>query len=243
MKKAKHVTSPIQADSPNLEHDSSKVAEINLNTEKILKLKARIAEIVTKIDNLKANWAIFMVAKDAMKKLDSDKDDPFTRDDIDTEIKLIKRKIHYYGYIKLKNEVKIEVLSAKEIYPEPESFERCLLELRLQEKETSQAIQDLELAIHALQKMFDEYAKSLSKTWEDLQIKGDINQEIQLLKKKKSENKSKLENIEEKIKILKEPKLNQDTFLVASHTKQLFFNGMAETSNSTLETEVKNFTF
>lgn len=86
-----------------------------------------------------------------MKKIDSDKNDPFTRNDIESEIKLINRKI---------------------------------------------------------QKIL----------W--------------LLEKEKSENKSRLENIKEKIKIFKEPKFNQDISLVASHAKQLFFNGKAERDNS-----------
>jgi chaperonin cofactor prefoldin len=240
MKKVKHVAYPIQADSeqlaqsfPNLEQDSSKVAEINLDTEKILKLKTRIAEIVTRVDNLKASLQIFIAAKDAMEKIDSDKNDPFTRNDIDGEIKLIKRQIHYYDYVKFTNEVKIEALSTKEIHLEPEVFERRLLELRLQEKETRPGIQNLELAIDTLKRISEEFFKNPSKSsWEDYKIKECIHEEILLLEKEKSKNKSRLENIKEKIKILKEPKFNQNTSLVASHAKQLFFNGKAESDNS-----------
>lgn len=240
MKKVEHVAYPIQANSeqlaqsfPNLEQDSSKIAETILVAEKILKLKAQIAKIITEVDNLKASLLIFIAAKDAMKKIDSDKNDPFTRNDIDGEIKLINRKVHYYGYIKLTKEVKIEVLSTKEIHLEPELFERRLLELRLQEKETRPVIQNLELAIDTLKRVFEEFFKNPSKSsWEDFQIKECLKQEIQLLEKEKSKNKSRLENIKEKIKILKEHKFNQDTSLVASHAKQLFFNGKAESDNS-----------
>jgi|GEM_PF-1461939 hypothetical protein len=242
MKKAEPIAYPIQTDSeqlaqflPNFEQDSSKIAETILVAEKILKLKTQIAEIVTKIDDLKASLLIFVAARDAMKKIDSDKNDPFTENDMDGEIKLINRKIHYCGYLKLTKEVKIEVLSTKEIHLESEFFERSLLELRLQEKETRQVIQNLELGISTLNRVFDEFSKNPSKSpWEDFKIKECIREEIQLLEKEKSENKSRLENIKEKIKILKEPKFNQDIFL-ANHAKHLFFNGKAERGNSTAE--------
>lgn len=239
MKKVEHLAYPIQADSeqlaqslPNLEQDNSKIADTPPITEKISKLKARIVEIVTKIDNLKASLQIFIAAKDAIKKIDCNKNDPFTKKDIEGEIKLINRQIHYYGYVKLINEVKIEALSTKEIHLDPE-FERRLLELRLQEKETRPVIQNLELATGALKKVSDEFFKSPSKfSWEDFKIKECIKEEIQLLEKEKSKNKSRLENIKEKIKILKASKFNQDTSLLASHARQLFFNGKAESDNS-----------
>ncbi len=240
MKKVKRVAYPIQANSeqlaqsfPNLEQDSSKIAETTLVAEKILKLKAQIAKIITEVDNLKASLLIFTAAKDAMKKIDSDKNDPFTRNDIEGEIKLINRKMHYFGYLKLTKEVKIEVLSTKEIHLEPEFFERHLLELRLQEKETRPVIQNLELAIDTLKRVSEEFFKNPSKSsWEDFQIKECIHEEIQLLEKEKSKNKSRMENIKETIKIFKEPKFNQDTSLVARLAKQLFFNGKAESDNS-----------
>lgn len=46
---------------------------------------------------------------------------------------------------------------------------------------------------------------------------------------------SQLDNREEKIKILEEPKFNLDTSLVTSHPKQLFFKGKAESDNSIAE--------
>jgi len=135
-------------------------------------------------------------------------------------------------YIKLTKEVKIEVLSIKEIHLEPELFERRLLKLRLQKKETRAVIQNLELAIAKLKWVFEEFYKNPSKSsWEDFQIKECINAEIRLLEKEKSENKSRLEDIKEKIKILKKPKFNQDTSLVTNYAKQLFFNGKAERDN------------
>ncbi|WP_339051298.1 hypothetical protein [Rickettsiella endosymbiont of Xylota segnis] len=84
-----------------------------LYAEKILKLKAQIVKIITEVDNLKASLLIFIAAKDAMKKIAVIK---MIRLLIDGEIKLINRKVHYYGYIKLTKEVKIEVLSTKEIH-------------------------------------------------------------------------------------------------------------------------------
>lgn len=76
MKKVEHVAYPIQANSeqlaqsfPSLEQDSSKIAETTLVAEKILKLKAQIAKIITEVDNLKASLLIFIAAKDAMKKI------------------------------------------------------------------------------------------------------------------------------------------------------------------------------
>jgi len=240
MKKVEHVEYPIQTDSeqlaqslPNFEQESSKIAETTLVAEKILKLKAQIAKIVTELDDLKASLLIFVAARDAMKKIDTDKNDPFTKNDIEGEIKIINRKIHYCGYLKLSKEVKMEALSTKEIYLEPELFENRLLELRVQEKETRPVIQNLELAIDALNRVFEEFFKNPSKSsWEDFQIKECITAEIQLLEKEKSENKSRLEDIKEKIKILKKPKFNQDTSLVTNHAKQLFFNGKTERDNS-----------
>lgn len=239
MKKVEHVEYPIQTDSeqlaqslPNFEQESSKIAETTLVAEKILKLKTQIAKIVTELDDLKASLLIFVAARDAMKKIDTDNNDPFTKNDIEGEIKIINRKIHYCGYLKLSKEVKIEALSTKEIYLEPELFENRLLELRVQEKETRPVIQNLELAINALNRVSEEFFKNPSKSsWEDFQIKECINAEIQLLEKEKSENKSRLEDIKEKIKKLKTPKFNQDTFPV-SQTKQSFFNGKAESNNS-----------
>lgn len=85
-----------------------------------------------------------------------------------------------------------------------------MLELRLQEKETHPIIQNLELAIHTLKRIFEEFFKNPSKSsWEDFQIKECLKQEIQLLEKEKSKNKSRLENIKEKIKILKELNSNR----------------------------------
>lgn len=240
MKKVEHVAYPIQTDSeqlaqslPNLEQDSSKIAETILVAEKILKLKAQIAKIVTEVDDLKASLLIFVAAKEAMTKIDSDKNDPFTKNDIEGEIKIINRKIHYCGYLKFKKEVKIETLSTKEIHLEPELFERRLLKLRLQEKETRPVIQNLELAIDALNRVSEEFFKNPSKSsWEDFQIKECIKAEIQLLEKEKSKNKSRLEDITEEIKKLKEPKFHQNTSLVA---KQLFFNGKTESDNCIAE--------
>lgn len=243
MKKVAYVSYPIQAGSEqlaeslaNLQPDSSKNTDITLVSEKILKLKSRIAECVTKVNNLKASLQIFKTAKKAMKKIDYDKNDPFTKKDIEGEIKLINRQIHYYNYVKLTKEVKIEVLSIKEIPLETEVFERRLLELRLQEKETHTAIQNLELAIGPLNKVFDEFARSPSKSsWEDFKIKECINQEIRLLEKEKSESKSRFENIKVKIKILKEPQFIQDSSVVANHTNQLFFNDKEDSDNSISE--------
>ncbi|WP_342146729.1 hypothetical protein [Rickettsiella endosymbiont of Aleochara curtula] len=250
MKKVKHVTFQIQTNGEqstgklsNLEQlDDSEIVTANQNTEKILQLKTRIAQIVIKVDHLKASLLIFIAAKDTMKKLDGDKNDPFTKEDINAEIKLINRQIHHYGYVKLKNEVKIEMLSTQEIYLEPEAFERRLLELRLQERETGQVIQNLESAINALKRMLNELSKNFSKSWEDFLIKGYVNRQIQLLKKEESENKAKLENIEGKIKTLKEPKSIQDTFLAASQAKLLFFNGKAGKDNCTTQAELKHCT-
>jgi len=243
MKKVEHVAYPIQTDSeqlaqslPNLEQDSSKIAETILVAEKILKLKAQIAKIVTEVDDLKASLLIFVAAKEAMTKIDSDKNDPFTKNDIEGEIKLINRKIHYCGYLKLTKEVKIEALSTKEIHLEPELFERRLLELRLQEKEIRPVIQNLESAIDTLNRVSEEFFKNPRKSsWEDFQIKECIHKEIQLLEKEKSKNKSRLEDIAEEIKKLKEPKFNLDNSLVASQAKQLFFNGKTESDNCIAE--------
>jgi len=88
MKKVEHLAYPIQANSqhlaqsfPNIEQDSSKCWD-HPSCGKNLKLKAQIDKIITEVDNLKASLLIFIAAKDAMKKIDSDKNDPFTRNDI-----------------------------------------------------------------------------------------------------------------------------------------------------------------
>lgn len=230
MKKVAHVAQLIQIDSEQL---ASSLSNLGQDNPKISDIKTQIAKIVTKIDNLKASLQIFIAAKDAIKKIDSGKNDPFTRKDITDEIKLINRQIHYYGHLKLINEVKIEVLSTKKKYLEPEAFENCLLELRLQEKETRPVIQNLELAIDTLKKVSDEFSKNPSASaWDDYKRKECINEKIQLLEKAKSKNNSLLENIKEKIKILKEPKFNQDTFLLAKQDKPQFFNGNPEKNNS-----------
>lgn len=243
MKKVEYVSYPIQVGSEqlaeslsNLQPDSSKNTDITLVSEKILKLKSRIADCVTKVNNLKATLQIFKTAKKAMKKIDYDKNDPFTKNDIEGEIKLINRQIHYYNYVKFTNEVKIEALSTKEIPLEAELFERRLLELRVQEKETSSIIQNLELAIDALKSVSNEFVRNPSKSsWEDYKIKECINQEIRLLEKENSKNKSRFENIKEKIKILKQPQFIQDSSVVANHTNQLFFNDKEESDNSISE--------
>lgn len=239
MKKVEHVAYPIQTDSeqlaqslPNLEQDNSKIADTPPITEKISKLKARIVEIVTRVDNLKASLQIFVAAKEAMTKIDTDKNDPFTKNDIEGEIKLIKRQIHYWDYLKLTKEVKIEVLSTKQIHLEPELFERSLLKLRVQEKENHPVIQNLELAIDKLKGVSEEFSKNSRKSsWEDFNIKECIHKKIQLLEKKQSENISRMKDIKEEIKILKTPKFNQDISPV-NQTKQIFFNGKAESDNS-----------
>jgi len=62
-----------------------------------------------------------------------------------------------------------------------------LLKLRLQEKETHPIIQNSELAIHTLKRVFEEFFKNSSKSsWEDFQIKECLKKEIQLLEKEKS---------------------------------------------------------
>lgn len=230
---------------PNLEQlDTSAMVKTKQEAEKVLQLKTKIAVMVTKINNLKSSLLIFVEAKAAMEKVDNDKKNAFTVDDIDTQIKLIKRQIHYHGYIKLKNEVKIETLLTKGSHLESESFERSLLELRLQKKETSQIIQNLGLAIHALKRMAENLSKNVDKPLEDLLINEYLNQEIQSLKKKKSENKSKLENIEEKIKISKQPKASQNPFLVTSQARQFFFNDSQKTDPiETAEKDLKSLTF
>lgn len=243
MKKVEPIAYPIQADSEQLakslfDLDSSKIPE----TIQVAEIKAQITNIVTEIEDLKASLLIYIASRDAMKKIDSVKNDPFNENDIDGEIKLINRKIHFYGYLKFTKEVKIEALSTKGIHLEPKVFERCLLKLRLQEKETRTVIQDLKLAIVTLKRVFDDFSKHLGKqaSLEDFKIKEYMKQKIQLLEKNNLINKSRLENIEEEIKklleegikILKKPKSNQDTFLVASHAKQLFFNAKGESDNS-----------
>lgn len=245
MKKAGPIAYSIQADLeqlaqslPNSEQDSSK----NPETTRVAEIKAQITNIVTEIEDLKASLLIYIEARDAMKKIDSDKNDPFTGNDIDGEIKLINRRIHFKGYLKFTKEIKIEVLSTKGIHLEPKFFERCLLKLRLQEKETRTVIQDLKLAIVTLKRVFDDFSKHLSKqpSLEDFKIKEYMNQKIQLLEKNNLINKSQLENIEEEIKKLKEPKFNHDISLVASHAKQSFFNGKAERTNSTAELKAQD---
>ncbi len=198
------------------------------DTEKSLQLKARISEIVTKVKNLQTSLQICIEAKAAMKKIDTDKGF-FTEADIDTEIKLLKRKIKRFESLKLKVQVKIETLLIEEIHLDFESFETSLLELRFQEKETSQAIQNLELAIDKLEKMaqlFQEPTFSLENFY--------LFQQIQLLKNNKLVNESKLKNVEKKIEQLKQPKASQNA--VTSQVKQLFFNRNRE--KSVTETEL-----
>ncbi|KAF5271545.1 hypothetical protein FQR65_LT05165 [Abscondita terminalis] len=217
---------------PNLEQDNSKIPETALVAE----IKAQIANIVTEIEDLQASLLIYIEAREAMKKIDSDKNDPFTENDMDGEIKLINRKIHFRAYLKFTKEVKIEALSTKGIHLEPEFFE-SLLKLRLQEKETRKVIQDLKLAIVTFKRVFDDFSKHLSKqpSLVDFKIKEYMNQKIRLFEKNNLKSKSQLENIEEEIKRLKEPKFNQDISLVASQAKQSFFKGKPERGNSTTE--------
>lgn len=231
---------------PNLEQlDISAIVKTKKEAEKILQLKARIAEIITHRNNLHTSLLIFNEAKAAMKKLECDKKDPFTVDDIDTQIKLLNRQIHHYEYVKLKNEVKIERLLAQQSSLNSESFERSLLELRLQKKETNQVIQNQKLAINALEKMPAEFSKILIKPSEDPVLMECIKQKIQLLREKVSENKLQLENVEKKVQELKEGQSGQNPFVVTSQAKQLFFNTKSKATDvkKIVEERFKNLTF
>lgn len=247
MKKVKPAESQTPAHSerleqslPNLEQiDTAVLPKAKQNAEKVLQLKARISEIVTKVKKLQASLLIFIEAKAAMKKIDTLEKDFFTVNDVDTEIKLLKQQIQHFGFVELKIYVKIEILLTEESYLDPEVFERNLLKLRLQEKEICRDIRNQALAIDALNRVSEEFFKNPSKSsWEDFQIKECIKAEIQLLEKEKSKNKSRLEDIKEKIKILKAPKFNQDTSPI-NQTKQSFFNGKAESNNSVAELKTK----
>lgn len=229
---------------PNLEQlDTSAIAKTKWEAEKVFKLKTHIAEIRIRISHFETALLIFTESREAIEKLESDKEEPFTLTNIDEQIKWFKRQKNDYEYIMLKDQIKIQALLSKEVHLKPECYESSLLELRLQKKEISRAIQNTELAVAKLKKVAECF-RNLKIPLEDPLIKEHVNLQVQLLEKKKLTNELQLQTIEEKVKALEQEETSQSSFLVTSLAKQRFFYSDEKKNNSVKasEAELKNFT-
>ncbi|MFZ0219913.1 MAG: hypothetical protein WAL30_06880 [Candidatus Aquirickettsiella sp.] len=227
---------------PNLERlDTSAMAKTKLKAEKILQLKIQNAEIKNRINNLEKRVHVFTESRAAMEKIDSGNKEAFTLEDIDAQIKLFKRQKHYYEFLVLKNQIKIQALLIKETNLNSECYERDMLRLRLQNKEISRDIQNIILAVAKLKQVIACF-KNSNTALDDPLIKEHVNRQIQLLEKRKLNHEIERHSVEEKIKNLNGHEISHNDFLGSSLAKQLFFNGNMEKNipKKVAETELKN---
>lgn len=228
---------------PHLEQlDTSAIVKTKKEAEKILQLKARNAEYRAQISQFKAILFVFREAREAMKKLVSDKGDLFTLEDIDVQIKLTKQQVHCNEYRIQKNEVEIDILFPEKRHLEPEGCKKNWLESRWKNKTINQDIQDLEWAMDKLKKMAESFI-TLNIPSEDPFIKERIDQQIQLFKERKLENELQLKNIQKNIRTLEKPKTGESRFLVTSRAKQLFFNSEEKNNPIPPEAKLKSLAF
>lgn len=93
MKKVKPATFQAQANQEQLA--PSEIAKEKLEAEEILQLKTRISDSSAHTKKLETVVTTLLELRVALEKLDSDTQEPIALIDIDEQVKLFKRQIHF----------------------------------------------------------------------------------------------------------------------------------------------------
>lgn len=227
MKKVKPATFQAQANQEQLA--PSEIAKEKLEAEEILQLKTRILDSSAHTKKLETVVTTLLELRVALEKLDSDTQEPIALIDIDEQVKLFKRQIHFYQSSIRRNQDRIQTIITKDII-RSERYKQNMPELKSRKRYISRKIQETELVINTL-KATAEGITDVEKLFEPIIKPEHIQQRIQLGGQEKLKYESQLQCIEAKIMDL-EQEVNQDTCLVANHAKQTFFNGKPEKDNS-----------
>lgn len=223
---------------PNLEQlNLSAIAKTKLDAEKILKLTRRMARMNTEIISFEKILPALIDARSAMERLDNDKQKEFIVD-LDDQIKWFKRQKHHSEYLKLIAQTKKQVILTINKQQDLKDYEKALRELNVQKKEVTRALQDQQLAVAKLKKVTECFIDLPSYLIEALFIEQ-VNQQIRLIEKNLQNNTSRLEKIEEKIKVLTNPESSENTEVANQPIQSLFFNGIIPNPIQCSETELQ----
>lgn len=216
----KQLTSPL----PKLEQFD--LSDTQLDAQEISKLNTHIIKCEVKIKELKIAIAMLLELKSAFEKLDRDNESSIIEDvDVDAQIKLFKREIHFFESKIRKNNDKIQKIITKDVI-QSERYEKEMPQLKLCKKESEQEIQKLEIAIASLKKT-SETLKNINSLFETVITEEAIHRETQILEKNKQKYGLKLQAIDAKITDLEaHEKIIQKVSVVfmQTQTNQQFFS-------------------